>query len=296
VKITNGLNALVMTLATLRGPSVMVGRIGIVQRPRTPAAEHEENLALWYELGRLLREAGGGAQRATKLGLASVCATGALVLLSAPVFGTAWAGPFAAAIPVAAGLASGGGLFLRQRSRLRRRIDAVRARLAERGLDAERPARDGLGAYYDAQLVLLRSEHEYLLVRGAGSAARAFEATFGFTPEDSFETGPLNVAPDTPEMLELRGRWERRIHSRKQHGMEPPALGPREEVSYRVFPREMTVPAELSVRRAYLEISRRLILHRYGPGNQSHQLPEAVRQRVERDLREYEALSREPPR
>ena len=285
---------MVMTLATLRGLLVMVGRIRIVQRPRTPAAENEVDLELWYELGRLCREAGGGAHRATKLGLASVCATGALVLLSAPVFGTAWAGPFAAAIPVAAGLVSGGGLFLRQQSRLRRRTDAVRTRLAERGLDAGRPARDGLGAYYDAQLVLLRSEYEYLMVRGAFKAARLFETAFGFTPEDAFETGPLNVAPDTPEMLELRGRWERRIHSRGQHGMEPPALGPREEITYRVFPREMTVPAELSMRRAYLDISRRLILDRYG--NQSHHAPEAVRQRVKRDLSEYETLSRVPPR
>src|SRR5215210_3990554 len=273
----------------------MVGRIGTVQRPRTPAAENRENLELWYELGRLYREAGGGAQRATKLGFTSVCATGALVLLSAPVFGTTWAGPFAAAIPVAAGLLSGGGLFLQQRSRSRRRTEAVRTRLAERGLEAGRPARDGLGAYYDAQLVLLRSEYEYLLVRGAGKAARLFETTFGFTPEDSFETGPLNVAPDTPEMLDLRGRWERRIHSREQRGMEPPALGPREEISYRVFPREMTVPAELSVRRAYLEISRRLILERYGPGDRPD-LPETLRRRVERDLGEYEALSRVPPR
>ena len=272
-----------------------MGRIGIVQRPRTPAAENEDSLALWYELGRLYREAGGGAQRATKLGFTIVCATGALVLLSAPVFGTAWAGPFAAAIPVAAGLLSGGGLYLRQRVRLHRRTDAVRALLAERGLDAGRPARNGLGAYYDAQLVLLRSEYEYLLVRGAGKAARLFEETFGFTPEDSFETGPLNVTPDTPEMLELRGRWERRIHSKKQHGMEPPALGPREEISYRVFPREMTVPAELSVRRAYLDISRRLILERYGPRDRSD-LPETLQRRMERDLREYGALSREPPR
>jgi hypothetical protein len=276
----------------------MVGRIGIVQRPRTPAAENRENLELWYELGRLYREAGGGAQRATKLGFTIVCATGALVLLSAPVFGTAWAGPFAAAIPVAAGLLSGGGLFLRQRAKLRRRTDAVRTRLGERGLDPGRPARDGLGVYYDAQLVLLRSEYEYLLVRDAGKAARFFEETFGFTPEDSFETGPLNVSPDTPEMLELRGRWERRIHSREQHGIGSPELGPREEISYRVFPREMTVPAELSMRRAYLEISRRLILERYGPdpGDRSHHMPETLRRRVERDLREYGTLSRGLPR
>jgi hypothetical protein len=276
----------------------MVGRIGIVQSPRTPAAESRENLELWYELGRLYREAAGGAQRATKLGLTIVCATAALVLLSAPVFGTAWAGPFAAVIPVAAGLLSGGGLFLRQQSRMRRHTNAVRTRLAELGLDAGHPARDGLGLYYDAQLVLLRSEYEYLLVRGSGKAARLFETTFGFTPEDSFETGPLNVAPDTPEMLGLRGRWERRIHSRKQHGMEPPTLGPGEEISYRVFPREMTVPAELSMRRAYLDISRRLILERYGPdpGDRSSLMPESLRRRVERDLREYGMLSREPPR
>jgi len=275
-----------------------VGRIGIVQRPRTPAAENRESLELWYELERLYRESGGGGQRATKLGFTTVCATGALVLLSAPVFGTAWAGPFAAAIPVAAGMLSGGGLFLRQRSKLRRRTVAVRTRLEERGLDAGCPARDGLGAYYDAQLILLRSEYEYLLVRGAGKAASLFEETFGFTPEDSFETGPLNVAPDTPEILELRGRWERRIHSREQRGIEPPALGPREEISYRVFPREMTVPAELSMRRAYLGISRRLILERYGPdpGDQSHLMPETLRRRVERDLREYGALSRGLPR
>ena len=260
-----------------------------MQRPRTPAAENTENLELWYELGRLYREAGGGAQRATKLGLTSVCAAGALVLLSAPVFGTAWAGPFAAAIPVAAGLLSGGGLYLRQRSRLRYRTDVVRARLEERGLDAGRPAWEGLGAYYDAQLVLLRSEYEYLLGRRAGKAARLFEETFGFTQEDSFETGPLNVVPDTPEMLELRGRWERRIHSRRQHGMEGPALGVREELSYRIFPGEMTVPDELSVRRAYLGISRRLIQERYGPGDRSD-LPVHLRRRIERDLREYDSL------
>ena len=276
----------------------MVSRIERVQRPRTPAAEDEENLALWYELGRLYAESGGGAQRATKLGFTSVCAAGALVLLSAPVFGTAWAGPFAAAIPVAAGLLFGGGLFLWQRSKLRRRTDVLRGRLAERGLDARHPARDGLGAYYDTQLVLLRSEYEYLRVRGANNAARLFEESFGFTPEDPFETGPLNVAPDTPEMLALRGRWERRTSSRKQHGMEQPVLGPREELTYRVFPREMTVPAELSMRRAYLGISRRLILQRYGvaPSNNRGLMPEALRHRVERDLREYEALSRRPPR
>ena len=274
-------------------------RIGLVQRPRTPVEGDEDTLALWYELARLYAESGGGAQRATKLGFASVCTAGALVLLSAPVFGTAWAGPFAAAIPVAVGLLSGGGLFLWQRSRLRRRTAVLRERLAERGLDAARPARDGLGAYYDAQLILLRSEYEYLRIVGAGKTARLFEETFGFTPEDPFETGPLNVVPDTPEMEVLRGRWERRIYSGKQRGVGPPALGPHEELTYRIFPREMTVPVELSMRRAYLGISRRLILKRYGANHRREPglRPEDLRQGVERDLREYEALSRRrPPR
>jgi hypothetical protein len=276
----------------------MVGRIERVPPPRTSAAPDEGTLALWYELGRLYSESGGGAQRATKLGLAVVCAAGALVLLSAPVFGTAWAGPFAAVIPLAVGLLAGGGLFLRQRARLRQSADVLRMRLAERGLDAGCPAREGLGAYYDAQLILLRSEYEYLRRRGANKAARLFEASFGFTPEDPFETGPLNVVPDTKEMRALRERWERRILSKKQHGMEPPALGPGEELAYRVFPREMTVSVELSMRRAYLGISRRLIVERYGdePGEKPRHTPEALWRRVERDLREYEALSRRSPR
>src|SRR5215210_3078140 len=277
---------------------LMVGRIERVPPPRTSAVPDEETLALWYELGRLYAESGGGAQRATKLGFTIVCTAGALVLLSAPVFGTAWAGPFAALIPLAAGLLAGGALFLRQRARLRRSEDVLRRRLAERGLDAGRPARGGLGAYYDAQLILLRSEYEYLRRRDANKIVRLFEASFGFTPEDPFETGPLNVAPDTPVMSALRERWERRIFSKRQHGMEPPALGPREESAYRVFPREMTVPVELSMRRAYLGISRRLIVERYGgePGEKPRLIPETLWQRVERDLLEYEALSRKPPR
>jgi len=195
-------------------------------------------------------------------------------------------------------LLAGGGLFLRRRANLRRRSAVLEQRLAERGLDARRPAREGLGAYYDAQLILLRSEYEYLLRQDANKIARLFEASFGFTPEDPFETGPLNVAPDTPEMRALRERWERRIRSKRQHGMEPPVLGPREESAYRVFPREMTVPVELSMRRAYLGISQRLVVERYGrkPDQKPGPMPEARWQRVERDLREYEALSRRPPR
>ncbi len=270
-----------------------MGRIECVQPPRTSATPDEEILALWYELGRLYSAAGGGGQRATKLGFTVVCVVGGLVLLSAPLFGTVWAGPFAPGIPVAAGLISGGGLFLRQRSRLRGRVGPIRERLASRGLDAGRPAREGLGAYYDAQLVLLRSEYEYLLTRGARKACRLFEESFGFTPEDPFETGPLNVAPDTEGMRSLRERWERRLAARRQRATEPPALGVREDTAYRVFPREMTVPVELSMRRAYLVISHRLLVERYGrdPRGKLGPAPDGLRRRAERDLREYAALS-----
>ena len=249
----------------------------------------EETLALWYELGRLYSGAGGG-YRATKLGFTVVCVVGALVLLSAPLFGTAWAGPFAPAIPVVAGVLLGGGLFVWERSRLRRRASVLRRMLAERGLDPGRPTKEGLDAYYDAQLILLRSEYEYLRLQGAEKTARLFEESFGFTPEDPFQTGPLNVAPDTDGMRLLRERWERRLAARRQHGMEP--LGLREDLAYSVFPREMTVPAELATRRAYLGISRELLLKRYGRGP----VPEALRRRVERDLHEYAALTERPTR
>lgn len=254
-----------------------------------------ETLALWYALGRLYAGAAGSAQKATKLGFTVVCAVGALVLLSAPLFGTAWAGPFAPAVPVAAGLLAGGGMFLRQRSRLRKREGAVRGMLASRGLDPERPAREGLEAYYDAQLILLRSEYEYLRLRGAHKYARLFEQSFGFTPEDPFETGPLNVAPDTREMWPLRERWERRLAARRQRGVEPPELGLREDLTYRVFPREMTVPAEMATRRAYLTISRELLRGRYGRDPRKNVGP-VLRRRVERDLDEYALLTRRPTR
>jgi hypothetical protein len=262
---------------------------------RTP---EEETPALWYELGRLYSGAGGSGHRATKLGLTVVCVVGALMLLSAPLVGTAWAGPFAPAIPVAAGLLSGGGLFVWERTKVRRRTDVLGRTLSERGLDAVRPAKDGLGAYHDAQLILLRSEYEYLRLRGAEKTARLFEESFGFTPEDPFETGPLNVTPDTEGMLPLRERWERRLAARRQHGMEPPALGLREDLAYSVFPREMTLPEELATRRAYLGISRELLLKRYGrePGSATDPLPDALRRRMERDLSEYAALTERPVR
>src|SRR3712207_7539542 len=131
---TNGLRTLVTRRAGPAARSVMVGRIERVQEERTPALFDEETLALWYELGQAYGEAGGGGWRAWKLGLTVVCAAGALVLLSAPVFGSAWAGPFAPVIPPVAGGGPAGGAVLpgrgraRARGRGRPRSDPARAR------------------------------------------------------------------------------------------------------------------------------------------------------------------------
>ena len=246
---------------------------------------------VWYELGLLYAGAAGDGRRASALGFAVACAAGALVLLSAPLFGTAWAGPFAAAIPVIAGLLSAATLFAWRRLRFRRGREALRRALAALDEDADRPTAGGLSAYYDAQLVLLRCEYEYLRSRGTRRAPRSvrlFEQAFGFTPEDPFECGPLSARPETEEMRLLRGRWEGRLVARGGLGMRVPALGLREDLAYRVFPREMTVPLELATRAAYLGISCRLMRERYGRGARS--APEEVRRRAEKDLTEYRAI------
>ncbi len=137
-----------------------------------------------------------------------------------------------------------------------------------RGEDANRPTARGLGAYYDAQLILLRCEYELLRSQRTKRAllpAGLLETSFGFTPEDGFECGPLNVAPDTPKMKALRARWEARLWAmRTLQETPPPSLGLEEDVNYRVFPREMTVSAELAIRGAYLEISCKLLRESYG--------------------------------
>src|SRR3712207_2345627 len=168
------------------------------------------------------------------------------------------------------------------------RREALHGALAAQDEDAKRPAASGLGAYYDAQLVLLRSEYEFLRSRRTKRAllsARLFEASFGFTPEDGFECGPLNVAPDTPKMRNFRARWDARLAARRTLGETPPPLGLREDAHYRVFPREMTVPAELAMRSAYLAISQRLLRERYG--KRLGAAPEEVRRRAERRSEEH---------
>ncbi len=229
-----------------------------------------------------------------------VCAIGALVLLSGYFFGTSWLGATsggalgAATVPLLAGLLGGVSVFGVKRVKLRRQEELLKEALLEKGEDPGRPARDGLGAYYDAQLLLLRSEYEFLRSRGYAKTARLFEETFGFTPEEPFETGPLNVSPDGPGMRNLRGHWEHRIRLGTRHGEKPPELGLKEDLAYSVFPREMTVPVELSVRSAYLGISYEFLKKRYGrnPLKKTRSLPKELRRRVERDLGEYAALTR----
>jgi hypothetical protein len=222
--------------------------------------------------------------------------TTALVLLSAPLFGTSWAGPFAPAIPALTGLLAGGGSFLFQRYRFLSKRNALRQALAKAGEDPECPAARGLDVYYDAQLILLRSEYEFLKRRGTNRAlrsARLFEASFGFTPEDGFESGPLNVAADTARMKALRERWNGRIAALRVLGEVPPSLGLREDAHYRVLPREMTVQRELATRGAYLRLSCELLRNRYGrnPCRQTSSISEALRRRAQRDLREYATIT-----
>jgi hypothetical protein len=256
-----------------------------------PSPTPGDAFGLWYELGKLYAAAGEDARRATAGGFVVAFVAAAQVLLSALLFGTSWAGPFAALIPVAAGLLFGGASFGWRRAKCSRRREALRRALAAKGEDAEKPTAGGLGAYYDAQLVLLRSEYEYLRSRGTKRAllsARLFETSFGFTPEDGFECGPLNVAPDTSKMRELRERWDTRLAAKRALGEEPPSLGLREDAHYRVFPREMSVCAELATRSAYLAISCGLLRERY---KRSGMVPEEIRRRAERDLGEYAAIT-----
>ena len=255
---------------------------------------------LWYELGRLYSSETGGKDRATMLAFTIVCVVGALVLLSGYFFGTSWVGANArgalgaAMIPLFLGILGGVAVFGGRRIKLRRREELLKKVLLEKGEDPERPTRYGLGAYYDAQLILLRSEYEFLQSKGYAKTARLFEETFGFSPEDSFETGPLNVSPDSEDMQDLRSNWERKIRVRLGHGAKPPGLGLKEDLAYRVFPREMTVPVELTIRSAYLEISYEFLKKRYGrkPLKKTGSLPKELRRRVERDLGEYAALTR----
>lgn len=85
---------------------------------------------------------------------------------------------------------------------------------------------------------------------------------------------------------------------RRERGLDPPAMGLREDLAYRVFPREMTVPVEFATRSAYLGISYALLSQRYGknPRDSMGLMPEDLRRRVERDLREYATLTRRPGR
>jgi hypothetical protein len=253
----------------------------------------ERSFGLWYELGGLYARAGEDVRRAVREGFVAVFVAAALVLVSAPLFGTFWAGPFAAVIPVVAGLLSGGGSLGWRRLRFARQREALRRALAESGEDAGRPTAEGLRSYYDAQLILLRCEYEFLRSRGTKRAllsAKLFEASFGFTSEDGFECGPLNVAPDTREMQELRELWWTRLSARRALGEAPPILGLREDYHYRVFPREMTVPVELATRGAYMEISCGLMMRkRYG--KRSGAVSGEIRQQAERDLKEYAAIT-----
>lgn len=249
-----------------------------------------EAIQLWYDLSRLYSRAASTRGRSARLGFTVTLVSGALVLLSALFFGTTWAGAFAPLIPLVGGFASGFGMFIMERAAMRRRESSIANALSGFGFDAGRPGANGLGAYYDAQLVLLRCEYEYLLEKGAGRSVRLFEDSFGFTPADDFEAGPLSVLPDTPEIATLRERWERRMDFR---GERAPEVGLREERAYRFYPREMTIGTERAMREAYLTISLGMARRRYG--GRSGSTPEELRPRMEREADEYRRLTGRKP-
>lgn len=273
-------------------------------------APDDEAASLWYALGRVYARAGGRGWPATRVGITAVCVTGALVLLSAPLFGTAWVGSapgplvvLPVLVPVIAGVLAGGLPLLYNRLRTLSLQRTLRRALEAEGEDPRRPTLDGLGLYYDDQLVLLRSEYEALRHTPGARARRKglmLELTFGFAPEDPFESGPLNVLPGSPQSRALRELWESRLHLQLEDGEGPPALGLSEDLAYRVFPREMTVPAELSIRAAYLEISCDLLFRRYGsaPLRKLEKMYDRgdLYRRAERDLAEYELVTRLPAR
>jgi hypothetical protein len=275
-----------------------------VSAPVTSGPE-EEAIRLWYALGRLYARAGGRGWPATRVGITVVCVTGSLVLLSAPLFGTGWVesapGPLVALpvlLPVVAGLLAGGLPLLYNRLRTLSRQRTLRRALEAEGEDPGRPTLDGLDLYYDEQLILLRSEYEALR-HTPGDRARSkglmMELAFGFAPEDPFECGPLNVRPGSSRVRALRGLWESRLRLQLEDGEGPPALDLGDDLSYRVFPREMTAAAELATRAAYLEISRDLMFRRHG----AEPLRKLERnggrgelyRRAEREFVEYERLA-----
>ncbi|WP_047863737.1 hypothetical protein [Rubrobacter aplysinae] len=275
------------------------------EHEHTASRPDEEAADLWYGLGRLYARAGGRGWPATRVGVTAVCVTGALVLLSAPVFGTGWVGsapgPLVALpvlLPVTAGLLAGGLPLLYNRVRTLVRQRSLRRALEAEGEDPRRPTLDGLGLYYDEQLILLRSEYEALRHTPGDRARRKglmMELAFGFAPEDPFECGPLNVLPGSSRALALRGLWESRLRLQLEDGEGPPALGLGDDLAYRIFPREMTTAAELATRAAYLEISRDLMFRRHG-AEPLRRLEKnggrgEVYRRAERDLTEYERIA-----
>ncbi len=264
----------------------------------SPTSAARETDAVWHELGLLYALAGEDVRKATMLGSVVFCVTAAVVLISAPaslsILGGIWAGPFGAAlVPILAGSSIGGG-FLGWRSfGFRKRRRSLGRILAAAGEEVRRPTANGLGSYYDTHLILLRCQYHYLLARYGHRAPRSIhllEEAFGFQPTDGFECGPLNVAPDTPEMRQLRELWDSRLATRQEAGKTVPAMGLKEDRVYRVFPREMTVPMELATRSAYLSISCRMLADRYGEGSAA--IPQKLRHQAEKDRWEYAKIAR----
>jgi hypothetical protein len=134
-------------------------------------------------------------------------------------------------------------------------------RVLERsGLDPYRPSRNGLGVYADDQLLALRSRYESAR---RPKVRRLFERVFGFSPEDSFHSGPLNVRPGTFEMDALRVEWETNLILANAETL-PPRIGWWMESRRQLLPRNPDEARRIMFALRYTRDSVRKLKLRYG--------------------------------
>ncbi|TCJ19996.1 hypothetical protein E0L93_03355 [Rubrobacter taiwanensis] len=134
-------------------------------------------------------------------------------------------------------------------------------RVLERsGLDARRPTLDGLGVYSDEQLLALRSRYENAR---RPAVRRLFERLFGFSRDDSFRSGPLNVRPGTFEMDNLRVEWEANLILLNA-GSKPPEVGWWLESRMELLPRNPDETRKIMFALRYTRDSVRALKLRYG--------------------------------
>ncbi len=140
-----------------------------------------------------------------------------------------------------------------------RSYNAFAKMLRRGGLDPERPTSGGLRAYSDEQLLALRSRYDSLK---KADIRELFEATFGFSDDDSFFLGPLSILPRTFEMDALRVEWETNLLLAPEGSQ--PAISWWREARHALLPRQTNRLRRLLYARRYTQASVRELKRRYG--------------------------------